>query len=191
MKKTSAAQKKTSPESSKTTSKKRAKGKTVRVIPKNSPRMGNTKAIVRVSPIHGRGVVARVPLESGARIVEYRGERIDWPEALRRHPHDPEQPFHTFYFSVDDDHVIDGNAGGNFARFMNHSCEPNCEAETDDTPNGTRVYINALRDIPEGEELTYNYGLTLDERHTKTLKKQFACYCGSAKCRGTMLSPKR
>jgi uncharacterized protein len=191
MKKTSAAKKKTTSASSKTTSKKRPTGKAARVIPANSPRMGNTNAIVRVSPIHGRGVVARVALESGARIVEYRGERIDWPEALRRHPHDPEQPFHTFYFSVSDDLVIDGNAGGNFARFMNHSCEPNCEAETADSPNGTRVFINALRDIPQGEELTYNYGLTLDERHTPTLKKQFACYCGSAKCRGTMLSSKR
>ena len=191
MKKTSAAKKKTSSVSSKTTSKKRSHGKPARVIPPNSPRMGNPNAIVRVSPIHGRGVVARIALEPGARIVEYRGERIDWPEALRRHPHDPEQPFHTFYFSVDDDLVIDGNAGGNFARFMNHSCEPNCEAETVDSSIGTRVYINALRAIPEGEELTYNYGLTLDERHTPTLKKQFACYCGSAKCRGTMLSPKR
>ena len=77
------------------------------------------------------------------------------------------------------------------ARFMNHSCEPNCEAETVEGTTGTRVYINALRDIAEGEELTYNYGLTLDERHTKKLKSQFACHCGSATCRGTMLSPKR
>src|ERR1700760_1624984 len=190
MKKTSAAKKKTSSPASKTSSR-RAKGKAARSIPKNSPRMGNAKAIVRTSPIHGRGVVARVALAPEERIVEYRGERIDWPEALRRHPHDPEQPFHTFYFSVDDDLVIDGNAGGNFARFMNHWCEPNCEAETVDTPNGTRVYIKALRDIPAGEELTYNYGLTLDERHTKTLKKQFACFCGSKACKGTMLSSKR
>jgi uncharacterized protein len=192
MKKTSAAKKKTS--STSATSKKSARrgsGKTTRTLAKNSPRMGNAKAIVRTSPIHGRGVVARVALDPEVRIVEYRGERIDWPEALRRHPHDPEQPFHTFYFSVDDDHVIDGNAGGNFARFMNHSCEPNCEAETVDTPNGTRVYIKALRDIPVGQELTYDYGLTLDERHTKTLKKQFACFCGSKKCKGTMLSSKR
>jgi uncharacterized protein len=160
-------------------------------LKKNSPRMGNAKAVVRVSAIHGRGVVARVALTSGERVCEYRGERIDWPEALRRHPHDPSQPFHTFYFSIDDDHVIDGNVGGDFSRFMNHSCEPNCEAETSEIKGITRVFIQALRDIEVGEELVYNYGLTLDERYTPTLKKQFACRCGSVKCRGTMLSPKR
>ena len=186
MTKTSATKKK-----KKKTSSSESKGKATRVIPKNSPRMGNTKAVVRTSPIHGRGVVARVALTTGRRICEYAGERIDWPEALRRHPHDPEQPFHTFYFSISDDIVIDGNAGGNFSRFMNHSCEPNCEAETVEGKDGTRVYIAALRDIPAGEELTYNYGLTRDERHTKKLKRQFACHCGSATCRGTMLSPKR
>ena len=151
----------------------------------------NRRAIVRESPIHGRGVVARVPLAAGERICEYVGERIDWPEALRRHPHDPEQPFHTFYFSVDDETVIDGNAGGDFSRFMNHSCEPNCEAEMVEINGVTRIFILALRDIERGEELVYNYGLSLDERYTPTLKKQFAFHCGSPNCRGTMLSPKR
>ena len=101
-------------------------------VPAKKTRFGamrSAKAIVRDSPIHGRGVVARRPIAAGERICEYHGERIGWPEALRRHPHDPEQPFHTFYFSVDDDTVIDGNVGGNYSRFMNHSCEPNCEAE--------------------------------------------------------------
>lgn len=153
--------------------------------------MRNRKAEVRESSIHGRGVVARIPLAAGERICEYKGEHIDWPEALRRHPHDPEQPFHTFYFSLDDDTVIDGNVDGDFSRFMNHSCEPNCEAELVEGKAGMRVFILALRDIAVGEELVYNYGLTLDERYTPTLKKQFACHCGSKRCRGTMLSPKR
>ena len=152
---------------------------------------GNRKAVVRTSQIHGRGVVARVAIGAGERICEYHGEHIDWPEALRRHPHDPEQPFHTFYFSVDDDTVIDGNVDGDFSRFMNHSCEPNCEAELVEGKGPVRIYILALRDIEPGEELVYNYGLTLDERYTPKLKKQFACRCGSASCRGTMLSPKR
>ena len=158
---------------------------------KPAGRMSNRKAIVRESPIHGRGVVARIDLKQGERICEYVGDRIGWPEALRRHPHDPEQPFHTFYFSIDDDHVIDGNVGGDFSRFINHSCEPNCEADMVEAEGRTRIYVLALRDIRAGEELVYNYGLTLDERYTPTLKKQFACFCGSAKCRGTMLSPKR
>jgi SET domain-containing protein len=165
-----------------------------RAVVKKAPArsaMRNRKAAVRDSPIHGLGVVARIPLAAGERICEYRGERIGWPEALRRHPHDPEQPFHTFYFSLDDDTVIDGNVDGDFSRFMNHSCEPNCEAELVEGKNGLRVFILALRDIAPGEELVYNYGLSLDERYTPTLKKQFACHCGSVACRGTMLSPKR
>jgi SET domain-containing protein len=177
-----------------TTAKKKSKPAPKKAAPpasKNSKRSGNTKAVVRESAIHGRGVVARRDLASGERVCEYHGERIGWPEALRRHPHDPEQPFHTFYFSVDDDVVIDGNVGGDFSRFMNHSCEPNCEAEMVEIKGVTRIFIQTLRDIPAGEELVYNYGLTLDERYTPTLKKQFACHCGSPKCRGTMLSPKR
>ena len=172
--------------------KSRAKTPVKTAIP-TRPAMRNRKAMVRNSPIHGRGVVARIPIGAGERICEYVGERIDWPEALRRHPHDPSQPFHTFYFSVDDESVIDGNVGGNFSRFMNHSCEPNCEAEMieRDGDRDTRIFILALRDIEPGEELVYNYGLSLDERYTPTLKKQFACHCGSANCRGTMLSPKR
>ncbi len=168
--------------------------KKTRVAPvKKTPpsKMRNRKATVRNSAIHGRGVVARVPIKAGERICEYIGERIGWPEALRRHPHDPEQPFHTFYFSVDDDTVIDGNVGGDFSRFMNHSCEPNCEAELVEGKGDTRIFILALRDIEEGQELVYNYGLSLDERYTPTLKKQFACYCGSPSCLGTMLAPKR
>ena len=151
------------------------------------------KAVVRDSPIHGRGVVAVRPLKAGERICEYIGERIDWPEALRRHPHDPEQPFHTFYFSLDDDTVIDGNVNGNYAKWMNHSCEPNCEAELREATNGKppRVFILALRDIAAGEELVYNYGLSLDERYTAKLKRDFACRCGSPNCTGTMLAPKR
>jgi uncharacterized protein len=157
----------------------------------SSSRRGNSKALVRESTIHGRGVIARIDLKAGERVCEYKGERIDWPEALRRHPHDPAQPFHTFYFSVTDDLVIDGNVDGDFSRFMNHSCSPNCEAEMVEIKGQTRIFIQAMTDIPSGTELVYNYGLTLDERYTPKLKKEFACYCGSAKCIGTMLSPKR
>lgn len=149
------------------------------------------RAVVTGSRIHGRGVVAGRDLKAGERVGEYKGERIDWPEALRRHPHDPAQPFHTFYFSLDDDTVIDGNVDGNFAKWINHSCEPNCEADLVEIRGEPRVFIAALRDIPAGEELVYNYGLSLDERYTPKLKKQFECRCGSAHCRGTMLAPKR
>ena len=143
---------------------------------------------VRRSGVHGRGVFARLPIAEGERIIEYLGEIIDWPEAQRRHPHDPSQPNHTFYFHVSDSRVIDAAHGGNAARWINHGCAPNCEA--DETEDG-RVFIVALRDIAAGEELNYDYGLTVDERYTPKLKAQFPCRCGAATCRGTLLAPKR
>lgn len=142
---------------------------------------------VRKSGVHGKGVFALRPLAKGERIIEYTGEIIDWPEALRRHPHDPSDPNHTFYFSLDDgSHVIDAKVGGNAARWINHSCAPNCKADETDG----RVFIEAIRAIQPGEELFYDYGLVLDERQTKKLKKQYECRCGSKRCRGTMLAPR-
>ncbi len=142
---------------------------------------------VRDSPVHGKGVFARRAIAAGTRILEYRGERISWKEALRRHPHDPLQPNHTFYFSLDGGGVIDANVGGNSARWINHSCEPNCETREIDG----RVYVHALHDLRPGDELFYDYHLSLDERHTPRLKREYACRCGSADCRGTMLARKR
>jgi uncharacterized protein len=142
---------------------------------------------VRSSGVHGRGVYAVAPIAAGSVIIEYTGERIGWDEAMERHPHDPAQPNHTFYFHIDSGEVIDALHGGNSSRWINHSCEPNCEADEIDG----RVYIKALVDLSPGEELFYDYGLVIDERYTPKLKKEFACYCGSPQCRGTMLAPKR
>ena len=142
---------------------------------------------VRRSGVHGKGVFALVDIPKGERIIEYVGEIISWNEAQRRHPHDPSDPNHTFYFHIDEDHVIDALFGGNSSRWINHSCDGNCEA---DEVNG-RVFIRALRDIAPGEELNYDYGLMLDERYTKKLKAEYPCYCGAASCRGTLLAPKR
>ncbi|WP_428421565.1 SET domain-containing protein [Methylibium sp.] len=142
---------------------------------------------VRRSGVHGKGVFALRPLAKGETLIEYTGEVIDWPEALRRHPHDPNDPHHTFYFSIDEDHVIDAKVGGNAARWINHACSPNCEA--DETQG--RVFIKTLRAVKPGEELFYDYGLVIDERYTPKLKKQYECRCGSRACRGTLLAPKR
>jgi SET domain-containing protein len=142
---------------------------------------------VRRSGVHGKGVFARRPIEPGEVVVEYKGEMISWAEALRRHPHDPKDPNHTFFFHIDDERVIDGKVNGNAAKWINHACDPNCEADE----VGDRVFIKAIRPIAPGEELFYDYGLIIDERYTPKLKKQFACHCGSPKCRGTMLAPKR
>lgn len=148
--------------------------------------MTSRRIAVRRSGIHGRGVFAQLPLEARERIFEYEGERIDWDEALRRHPHDPEQPNHTFYFALEDGRVIDGLHGGNSSRWINHSCAPNCEAEEIDG----RVFIHTARAIAAGEELYYDYGLVLEGKHTKQVKRDYLCLCGAEACRGTMLAPK-
>ncbi|MBI5333493.1 MAG: SET domain-containing protein-lysine N-methyltransferase [Burkholderiales bacterium] len=142
---------------------------------------------VKKSGVHGKGVYAARPIAKGETIIEYRGEIISWDEALRRHPHDPSDPNHTFYFHLDDGHVIDGKHVGNAAKWINHSCAPNCEAEQD----GMRVFIKALRKIAAGEELFYDYGLVIDARITPKLKREYACWCGAKTCRGTMLAGRR
>jgi len=152
-----------------------------------APLSGGRRLQVRRSGVHGKGVFALRTLEPGETLIEYTGEVIDWDEALRRHPHDPAQPDHTFYFALDNNMVIDALYGGNASRWINHSCAPNCEAEEDEG----RVFIKALRPIGPGEELNYHYGLTIDERYTPALKKRYECRCGAADCTGTMLSPKR
>ena len=142
---------------------------------------------VRKSGIHGKGVYALRSLKAGEKIIEYTGEVITWKEALRRHPHDPKDPNHTFYFTLDDKHVLDAKFGGNASRWINHACEPNCESDVTDG----RVFIKALRDVSPGEELFYDYGLVIDERMTPKLKKQYECRCGSPACRGTMLASRK
>jgi SET domain-containing protein len=142
---------------------------------------------VRRSGIHGKGMFALQELAKGELVMEYVGEVITWKEALRRHPHDPSDPNHTFYFQIDDKHVIDGNVGGNSARWINHSCTPNCEADEEEG----RVFVRTLRKIKAGEELFYDYGLILDERYTPKVKAEYPCWCGTKNCRGTLLAPKR
>lgn len=139
---------------------------------------------VRRSGVHGKGVFAAFPLKAGERLLEYTGEIISWREAVRRHPHDPKQPHHTFYFHIDKKRVIDAKFGGNSSRWINHSCAPNCIAHQE----GTRVFISALQDIQTGDELFYDYGLVIDEPLTPDLKAQYLCLCGASTCRGTLLA---
>ena len=152
------------------------------------------KIVARKSPIHGNGVFAAAPLRKGERVVEYKGRRRSHDEVDGDTSGDVESG-HTFLFTLNDDWVVDANYEGNDARWINHSCDPNCEAVIDEAEGEDRrkdrVFIEALRDIAPGEELTYNYGIVLAERHTARLKKVWACLCGSPKCTGTMLQPKR
>ena len=152
--------------------------------PQKSPRKRPEK-LVRVgkSGVHGKGVFAARKIRKGTRIIEYTGERIPWKQAQQLPPHDPKNPHHTFFFSLDDGRVINAAVGGNEARWINHSCAPNCET----SESKGRVYISALRGLKEGEELFYDYRLEPAERRTKKLERLFRCNCGGENCRGTML----
>jgi len=145
---------------------------------------------VRRSPRHGRGVFAVATIPAGTRIIEYTGELISEAEGERRYPTAPdghEEPEHTYLLTLDGHRVIDANVGGNAARFINHSCEPNCEP----IAYGDHMWIVAARDIRPGEELAYDYAIELDERHTPARKRRFPCACGARRCRGSLLKPKR
>ena len=156
--------------------------------------MSKKKIVARLSPIHGNGVFAVAPIRKGERVIEYKGRRRTHEEVDNDVGGDVDSG-HTFLFTLNDDWVIDASYEGNDARWINHSCDPNCEALIEEDEGGDsrkdRVFIEAIRDIRPGEELSYNYGITLAERHTPRLKKIWACLCGSPKCTGTMLQPKR
>ena len=143
---------------------------------------------VRRSAIHGRGVFATETIPRGERIIEYKGQRVSWAVAMKRPDSDPDDPSHTFLFEIDDGRVIDARVRGNAARWINHSCAPNCVTCEDD--NG-RVYIEAKRTIKPGEELSYDYRLIVDGRMSKKERASYECRCGKRQCRGTMLNPKR
>ena len=141
------------------------------------------RIVVRNSPIHGRGVFALRKIPKGTRIIEYKGRLITDKEADRRYSRAHEHSPHTMLFSVDGGWVIDATRHGNSARWINHSCAPNCEIEEENH----RVFIEARRDIRAGDELVYDYNLQIGEKHTKKAKKDHACLCGAKRCRGTML----
>jgi uncharacterized protein len=139
---------------------------------------------VRNSPVHGRGVFAMTNLNAGDLIIEYRGKLVSWKEAQRKHEKAGREDGHTFFFDLDDGSVIDGGQDGNSARWFNHGCAPNCEAQQD----GKRVFFIALRTIHEGEELFIDYQLSVEGRRSAAIKRLYACRCGSKRCRGTMLA---
>jgi len=151
------------------------------------------KIATRRSAIHGNGVFAIAPIRKGERLIEYKGRHRTHKEVDRVYADDVDTG-HTFLFTLNETYVIDANVGGNAARWINHSCDPNCEAvlveDDDEDPAKDAVFIEAMRAIKSGEELTYNYGIVLAEAYTERLKKLWACRCGSPNCTGTMLQPK-
>ncbi|HQY27424.1 MAG TPA: SET domain-containing protein-lysine N-methyltransferase [Burkholderiaceae bacterium] len=152
------------------------------------------RIVTRRSPIHGNGVFAAADIPAGTRLIQYRGRLMTHAQSDELYG-DETDSGHTFLFSLNDDYVIDANRQGNGARWINHSCAPNCEAVLDEDPGGNRrrdrVFIESIRDIRQGEELTYNYGIVLEVPHTRAMKRIWACRCGAPQCTGTLLQPKR
>ncbi len=142
---------------------------------------------IRSSPMQGLGAFATRYIPPGVRLVEYAGERLTAAKADARYPELDGARHHTFLFAIDDDVVIDAAVGGNEARFINHSCEPNCDAVVEDG----RIWIETITDVVTGEELAYDYAYVLDERHTPAAKRRFPCACGAPRCRGTILAKRR
>jgi hypothetical protein len=139
---------------------------------------------LRKSTIQGRGVFAARRIRPGQRIIEYAGERITPDEGDRRYDDAKMHRHHTFLFSLDKNTVIDGNRQGNDARYINHSCDPNCEAVT----VGRKIFIYAKRNIQPGVELAYDYRYEWsDDKREIALYK---CECGGANCRGTIMRRK-
>ena len=140
---------------------------------------------MRNSRVHGLGVFALRRIRKGTRVIEYLGERISHKEADRRYDEKQANDNHTFLFIVDSRTVIDAGVEGNAARFINHTCGPNCESVT----QNRRVFIEAIRTIEPGEELAYDYQIEWDPADPPDIDEIFACRCGSPGCRGTMLWP--
>ena len=137
---------------------------------------------VRRSPIHGRGLFALLDIPAGTRVLEYRGQVITWRTAMTRHT-ETGTDGHTYFFDRGDGTVIDGARGGNSARYLNHSCQPNCEAIN----RHGRVYIYTIAPVPAGSELLLDYQLRLDQPSDADLEL-YACACTAPGCRTTMLA---
>jgi SET domain-containing protein len=137
--------------------------------------------------MQGLGVFATRVIPAGTRLCEYGGERLTPAEAEARYPDVAGERHHTFLFTIDDEVVIDAAVDDYVAKWINHSCAPNCDAVVD----GGRIWIDTIRRIKPGEELAYDYAYVLPERHTPAAKRRFPCHCGARRCRGTILISKR
>jgi SET domain-containing protein len=153
--------------------------------PRRGGRIVNEWFELRRSRIQGRGGFAIRRIPKGTRIIEYTGERISHETADARYDDTTMKRHHTFLFAVNARTVIDAAVGGNEARFINHSCSPNCDA----VDRRGRIFIEAIRDIEPGEELSYDYAYERDDEYDAQWAHLYVCHCGSKTCRGTILEP--
>lgn len=138
---------------------------------------------LRKSTIHGTGVYARVDIKKGTHIIEYVGERVTKKESDRRaqkplsNNAENDEMGAVYIFELNKRYDLDGFVDYNTARFINHSCDPNCESEI----LKGRVWIIAIKDIKKGDEITYNYNYSWEDH------EDHPCYCGTKRCVGFIL----
>jgi uncharacterized protein len=155
---------------------------------KPPPRRRTPLFEVRHSPIHGYGVFSLRRIRKGTTVIEYLGDRVSHAQADARYEDKDPNDNHTFLFTVDAKTVIDAGVNGNEARYINHGCDPNCESTT----LNKRIFIEAIRTIQPGEELSYDYQIQRDGDDAPNVDEVYACRCGAKNCRGSMLeAPKK
>jgi SET domain-containing protein len=138
----------------------------------------------RRSRIHGFGVFATRRIRAGQALIAYLGQLLSRAEVTVRYRDDDVDDPHTLLFHLGVNRYIDATVGGNDARFINHSCEPNCESVI----SAGVIWIRAIKNIQPRVELTYDYSLEIEKRATLARRSRYSCHCGTSKCRGTMLS---
>ncbi|PHX97507.1 MAG: SET domain-containing protein-lysine N-methyltransferase [Gemmatimonadetes bacterium] len=140
--------------------------------------------VVRKSRIAGKGAFANRTIKKGERLIEYLGERLTHAQSDARYDDHAGGAHHTFLFNANPSTVIDAYVGGNDARFINHSCAPNCESEIE----RGRVFVDAIKRIRKGGELFYDYAYGRDGTETPEDETGlYGCCCGSRNCRGSIL----
>jgi SET domain-containing protein len=169
--------------------KKAAKPAPRRARKSRPPKIGrvNEWMELRDSAIHGLGAFALQDIPKGTRIIEYVGEKISNAEADRRYDDDTMKNHHTFLFILNSKQCLDATFEGNESRFINHSCDPNAEAFI---PRG-RIWIEAIKHIPKGTEIAYDYGYEDDPKYTIEDYRRYGCRCGAKNCRGTIVDTKK
>jgi uncharacterized protein len=157
------------------------------VLPR--PKLGpvNEWFELRRSPIQGVGAFAIQDIPKGTKLIEYAGEKISNAEADRRYDDDTMGRHHTFLFILTQRTCVDAAVGGNESMYINHSCDPNCETEVD----RGKIWIRSIKAIPAGTELSYDYQYVEEKGYTEKDLRFYACHCGSAKCRGTIVKTRK
>lgn len=184
---TSKTKKKSTRNSRSSTTRRPAKRRRAKPSPPGVPGPVNKWMELRRSGIHGLGAFAIRDVPKGTRIIEYKGERISNAEADRRADENGEGDHHTFLFILSSRTCVDATFDGNEARFINHSCAPNCETGIWDS----RIWIYALERIPAGAELAYDYMYDDDAEYTEDDLRYYKCECGASNCRQTMVDTQR